>query len=250
MSVDFLLAADAAIVLDYKGANQAVVKGINSMPLPGMSRETITVDEFRNDFARKFAGGGQYSDLSFAGNFVLGDTLGQDKLKQHFINRTKLTGTDLVCFIDYAHFFTTDIANDASSFIQVSGIDASPAGKNDTFALSGTLLPGGRLAIYAGHCYDSDEHIGSIESKYLMDPTDLTFVDGVASNDTITRASGSFVDAGFVAGQTLLIIGSTSNDEVATTIKTVEALTLTLNSAGELTDEEGVAGTELHGGSI
>jgi hypothetical protein len=199
MSVDFLLAADAAIVLDYKGANQAVVKGINSMPLPGMSRETITVDEFRNDFARKFA---------------------------------------------------TDIANDASSFIQVSGIDASPAGKNDTFAMSGTLLPGGRLAIYAGHCYDSDDHIGSIESKYLMDPTDLTFVDGVASNDTITRASGSFVDAGFVAGQTLLIIGSTSNDAVATTIKTVEALTLTLNSVGELTDEAGVAGTELHGGSL
>lgn len=236
-ALEYMVGADCAIVLDYNEATHAVVKGMGKLSAPGMSRQVITIDEFRNEFARKFSGGGEYNDLSFGGNLVVGDHTGQNRLKTFAANRTKLVGRDMFCFLDYNHFFTTDLANDPSSSMQIADFASGEVGKNDAFPISGKILPNGRLAIYTAHMTEGET------------PT-LAFVDGATVADTITDSASGFVTAGFVAGQTLLILDSTSNDTIATTITTVAAGTLTLACTGELTSEAGVADMELHGGGL
>ena len=236
-ALDYMIGADAAIILDYNRASHAVVKGMSKQSAPGLSRTIITIDEFRNEFARKFSGGGQYNDLSFGGNLVIGDHDGQSKLRQAALNRTKLVGRDMLCFLDYDHFYTTDLANDPSSSMQIADISSGEVGKNDAYPITGKIVPNGRLAIYSAHMVET------------ATPT-LAFVQGSGSADTITDSASGFVTAGFVEGMTLLIFDSTSNDSVATTITAVAAGTLTLASEGELTSEAGVEGMEIHGGSI
>jgi len=57
-----------------------------------------------------------------------------------------------------------------------------------------------------------------------------------ATNDTITDSNSGFVDSGFVAGDSVIISGSTSNDGTYK-ILTVAAGTLTLDFSGRLTTE-------------
>lgn len=237
-AIEYLIGADAAIVLDYGLSTQAVVKGLNKLGAPGLSRNIITIDEFRNEFARKFAGGGQYNDLGFGGNLVVGDHAGQNRLKTFAHDKTKLTGRDMLCFLDLNHFFTTDLANDSSSSMQIADIASGEVGKNDAFPISGKIIPNGRLALYTAHLIED------------ATPT-LAFVRGTSpTKDTITDSSNRFVTSGFVAGMTLLIFDSTTNDTIATTITTVAAGTLTLACSATLTAEAGVEGTELHGGGL
>lgn len=236
-ALDYLVGSDCAIVIDYNRAAHAVVKGTGKMSAPGISREIITINEHRNEFARKFSGGGSYNDLSFGGNLVVGDHPGQNRIKTFCAERTKLVGRDMLFFLDLEHFFTTDLANDPSSSMQISEFASGEAGLNDAFPITGKVLPNGRLAIYTAH------HIeGAV-------PT-LAFVDGLTVADTITDSASGFVTAGFVAGQTLLIFDSTSNDAISTTITAVTAGELTLASIGLLTSEAGVEGMEIHGGGL
>ncbi|SDO95848.1 hypothetical protein [Desulforhopalus singaporensis] len=236
-ALDYLTAADAAIVLNYGKAEQAVVKGLNKLSPPGFERQVITLDEFRQAFDRKFLGSGAYNDISYAGWLIADDHDGQGALKQAALNGTKLVGRDLLGFLDYNHFFTTDLANDPSSSMQISGALSGEAGKNDAFPVSGKIVPNGRLAIYTAHMVES------------ATPT-LAFVDGAGSNDTITDSASGFITAGFVAGMTLLIFDSTSNDAVNTTITNVAAGVLTLACKSVVSSEAGIEGMEIHGGTI
>ena len=65
--------------------------------------------------------------------------------------------------------------------------------------------------------------------------TDIAFVDGGAGVDTITQASAVFLTEGFVAGKSITVTGSTSNN-VTKTIVSVTANTITL-AAGSLVEE-------------
>jgi hypothetical protein len=64
----------------------------------------------------------------------------------------------------------------------------------------------------------------------------LTYNNNGASPDTITRAAGSFVTNGFVAGQQITVSGTVSNNGTYT-LATVAALTLTLVPSDALTNE-------------
>lgn len=238
MSVNYMQAVDAAIVLDYKGENQAVVKGLNKLKPPGMTRQIVTVDEFRNEWARKFAGGGEFTDLTYGGNYVTGDTDGQDALKRHWVNKTRLTGTDIMFFLNMDDFIATDLANDPDSAIQIVEHDIGEADKNNVYSMNGKAVPNGRLATYIAHLIEGET------------PT-TAFVQGADGNpDTITDSGNGFVTAGFKAGMSLMIIGSTANDAINTLITEVAAGTLTLACSGEVTAGAGIKGQELHGGSI
>lgn len=235
MTVNYQQAVDAAIVLDYNGPDHAVVKGLNKLKPPGMTRDVVTVDEFRNEWARQFAGAGKYSDITYGGNFVTGDTLGQDKLKQHWYNKTKLTGTDILFFLNLTDFFATDLANDSEAGFQIVDHDCGEADKNAIYPFTGKAVPNGRMAIYTAHMTE--------------DATPTTaFVNGTPP--TITDSASGFVTAGFKAGMSLMIIGSTSNDAVHTTIASVAAGTLTLAATPAVTAEFGIEGMELHGGAL
>jgi hypothetical protein len=76
---------------------------------------------------------------------------------------------------------------------------------------------------------------------YLAD-TSIAFVEGGASEDTITDSNNGFVTAGFQAGDTIIVSGSGSNDGTYT-IKEVAAGTLTLYPDDDLADE--VAGASV-----
>ena len=75
----------------------------------------------------------------------------------------------------------------------------------------------------------------AVYQKEELDPATLTqttiaFVDGGASEDTITDSSSNFVEEGFVAGDSITIAGSTSNDGTYTII-TVVAGTINVATA-------------------
>lgn len=234
MAVTYMLAADAAMVLDYKGSNEAVVKGLNKLSLPGASREVITVDEFRNEFARQFTAAGKYNDITFGGQFTVGDTKGQDALRDGWLTRKKYIGTELMCFLNQDDFYTTDLANDPESGIQVAEVSSGETDKNGIFQLTGKLVPNGRLAIYSAHLIED------------ASPT-LAFV--TSGGAKITDSGNRLVTSGFKEGMTLLIVGSTSNDGVAALIGTVTAGEMALTvKVGTLSAETGAANMELHGG--
>ena len=67
----------------------------------------------------------------------------------------------------------------------------------------------------------------------------LTFVEGGGSADTITRPAGSFVTDGFLAGDSIRVSGTASNDGLYT-LDTAVALTLTLVATDDLAAEVGV----------
>lgn len=235
MAITYMLAADAAIVMNYKGENQTVVSGLNKISLPGATREIVTVEEFRNEFARQFTSSGKYNDITFGGQFTVGDEHGQDALRDGWLARTKYTGTDLMCFLNNQDFFTTDLANDPESGLQVAEVGSGETDKNGIFPLSGKLVPNGRLAIYSAHFTDGET------------PTTAFTVSGTTG--TVTDTANGFVAAGFRACMTLMIIGSTSNDGVAGLITSVAVgqIDFTIVS-GTVTAEPGVDGMELHGG--
>lgn len=234
MSVTYMLAADAAIVLDYMGTNEAVVKGLNKLSLPGGVREVVTVDEFRNEWARQFTTSGKYNDITFGGQFTVGDTKGQDALRDGWLTRKKYVGTELMCFLNQDDFFTTDLANDPESGLQVAEVSSGETDKNGIFPLNGRLVPNGRLAIYTAH---------------LIEDASPTLAFTTSGSSKVTDSGNRFVTAGFIAGMTLLISGSTSNDGVAALITSVSAGELVLDvKVGTLTAESGAANMELHGG--
>lgn len=233
-SVTYMLAADAAIVLDYRGAKEAVVKGLNKLSLPGGIREVATVDEFRNQWARQFTTSGKYNDITFGGQFTVGDTNGQDALRDGWLTRKKYVGTQLMCFLNQTDFFTTDLANDPESGLQIAEVSSGETDKNGIFPLNGKIVPNGRLAIYTAHLMEDDT------------PT-LAFV--TAGGTKITDSGNRFVTSWFKAGMTLLIVGSTSNNGVAALITDVAAGELALSvKVGTLVAETGAANMELHGG--
>lgn len=234
MGVTYMLAADAAIVLNYGKSNQAVIKGLNKLSLPGASREIITVDEFRNEFARQFTGAGKYNDISFGGQFTVGDDEGQDALRDGWLTRKKYIGVDLLGFLNQQDFFTTDLANDPETGMQVAEMSSGETDKNGIFPLNGKLVPNGRLAIYSAHLTE--------------DATPTTAF--VTSGGTkVTDSTSRFVTAGFKAGMTLLVVGSTSNDGVAALITSVSAGEMVLSvKVGTLVAEAGIEAMELHGG--
>ena len=237
MAINYLLAADAAIVLDYRGTNQTVVSGINRLSLPGGTRQVVEMDEFRNEFARQFNGAGKYNDITFGGNYLTNDTLGQDVLRAAWMSNRRFIGTELMCFLNYDDFFTTDLANDPATAMQVNSVGSGEAGKNDAFKLDGKFLPNGRLAIYSSHLIAPEG-----EATIQLDAT---------GTPKIVHTGDGFVDAGFVVGQTIMIIGSANNDGVAALATSVTAGEIELDvKVGTLVTEAATNNIEIHGGGF
>lgn len=227
--ISYELGADMALVLKVGTADQAVVKGLNSMGLPGLERSVIEVEEFRNDFARQFAGGGKFGTLTFGGNLVLGDTKGQDQLKSYLNLKTKFV--DGRAYLNLNDFMAPDIANDSISAWQVSKYSPGSADKNGVIPLDGEILMNGMVAIFTAH----------------MTATTIAFVD--SNPDTLTDTANGFLTAGFEAGQTLIVEDDGTN-EGQYLIDTVDAGTITLRATDSLTAVVAGSNVTLHGGKL
>lgn len=231
MPISYQLGVDSAIVLKYGDADQSVVKGLNRLGLPSLMREVIKVSEFRTDFAVEFTGEGSHGRITYGGNMVLGDTKGQDQLKQYLKNNTKFTDPRL--YLDLVNFIAPDLANDPDNAgFQVSKCEPGEGQKNGTYPYSGEMVVNGLYCYFTAHIEDG------------ATPT-MTFPIG---GTTITDSDSGFVTAGFEVGQTLIIEGSTSNDGQYL-ITAVAAGTITCADAS-FTVEAAIEGTALHGGKL
>ena len=231
-------AANVAVVLNYGAGTQAIVAGLNSLKLPGGQRNIIEVKQFR-ETSRQFAGQASRTNLEFGGSAVFNDP-GQQQLKTYFDANTKfgpvnhaggecriyLNGTSATLLS--SDFMAPDTANDSESVYQVTAYDFPSVDSEGIFPFTSGLSVGGRYAFFTVH----------------MTAATIAFV---ASSKTITDSGNGLVDAGFEAGQTLIVEGSTSNDGIYI-ISTVEAGVITLTSAATLVDEAAAAGRTLHGG--
>jgi len=235
---DFLTAEDMAIVVEFGSVDQAVVKGLDSIGLPALSREIATVKEFREAISRQFTTGGSLGNVNFSGTYVKNDTAGYNKLVEYYIANSKKT--DMRVYLNRNDFLCCDIYNDATSAMQVSELAKPDADSNGVIPMSGILVLNGRPITCFVHSslYDA------------VDGDDLTFVQGSGGPDTITSSAIDFVAKGFVAGQSLIIDGSTANDAVKTGIAIVDTNLLTLVSEGDIVDGAGLIGTKLHGGLL
>lgn len=231
MTINYQLAADAAIILKYGDSDQSVVKGLNTLKPYGFTRTIITVEEFRNAMGRQFAGGGAMSNIEYGGNYVTGDTLGQDQLKAYSLANTKFT--DCRVYLNTTDFFMPDVAADTLAAFQV--VDHSPgsADKNAIFSFSGALVCNGQ------------------PSTFHIHQTATTFAITAGTPDTITDSDDGFVTAGWVAGDTVILEDPTeAGDQLAMrTVATVAAGVLTLsNTASDLTAQAVGASLTIHGG--
>ena len=221
MAVNRQLGVNAAIVLKYGTADQATIKGLNQLTLPALTRTKVKSEEFGVDFAVNDVGGGEHGDISYAGNMVLGDTKGQDQLKAYLIANTKFTDARIYIDTVAGHFLAADTAKDTQAGFQVIAHTPGQASKSGTFPFSGSWSVNGLYAYFTVHRTD----VASPKLAFVASATPETV------GATITDADSGFVNDGFVAGQTLIIEGSTSNDGVYL-IKTVAAGTITLDIAG------------------
>jgi len=231
MTVNYQLAADAALILKYGDADQSVVKGLNTLKPYGFTRSIITVEEFRNEMSRQFAGGGTMSNIEYGGSYVTGDTLGQDQLKAYALANTKFT--DCRVYLNSADFFMPDTAADSLAAFQV--VDHSPgsADKNGVFPFSGALAMNGQPSTFHIHV------------------TSATNVIVAGTPDTITNVDAAFVTDGWAAGDTIILedVTEAADDLAMRTVATVVAGTLTLSNAAEdLTGQLTGTSCTLHGG--
>lgn len=229
MAISYEVGADMAIVLRVGSLDESVVKGLNSIGLPGLERTVIEVEEFRNEFSRQFAGGGKTGTLTFAGNYVLGDTNGQDKIREYLISREKFT--DAWVYLNTLDFIAPDLAADPISGWQVTKYTPGQADKNAVIPIDGELVLNGMFATYTAH-YEHD---------------DVSFAD--SNPDTITDASGHFVSDGFEAGMSIIVVGSASNDGHYT-IASLTDTVLTLSTTDSLIVEAMGADVAIHGGRM
>ena len=228
--MDYQLGADAAIVLQYGTTDQSVVSGLNSLGLPEMMRTKIKVEEFRKDFSISFTGGGEYGALTFGGNMVFGDTLGQDKLKSYFKANTKFTTARV--YMDLENFLAPDLANDSASGFQVASYKPGKVDRNKVIPFDGELVLNGDVAYFTSHIANS---------------AGITF--STADNSINDSASG-FLTAGFKAGQTIIIEGSTSTNNGQCIADSVVAGKIIVTAASKTIVTETGAKISLHGGQI
>jgi len=235
MTISYQMAADMALILKYGDADQSVVAGLNKIKIPGIERSIIEVQEFRNAFSRQFAGGGKQGSFTYGGNYVLGDTKGQDQLKSYLKDNTKFT--DARIYLNYetsnldSDFIIPDTEQDSVSAFQVVKHLPGDADINGVIPFSGEIVLNGQPATMVAH----------------ITGTGIALVSG--SPDTITDTGSGFVTAGFEAGQTLCIEGSAADDGLYT-IASVAAGTITLSAAASMTGEAAGSSITLHGGVL
>lgn len=239
MALSYQEAANAAVVLKYGTDDQAIVAGLNTIKLPGATRQIIEVKEFRQT-SRQFAGSASRTNLEFGGNAVFSDD-GQKLLKTYFDANTKfgpvgnangecrvyLNGTSSTLLS--SDFIGLDTYNDSESIMQVGAYDFPSTDVDGMFPFSTSLTVGGQYAIYTAH----------------ITGTTIAIVDGEPS--TITDSGNGFLDAGFEDGMTIIIENSTADDGIYK-IATAVAGTLTLTTGIEFTGETASESITIHGG--
>ena len=223
---NYVSGANSKIVLNTNETTVATIRGLNSMTPPlGFSRKSVEVEEFGRDISTKVATGAAYDDLTFAGSFVVGDTNGQDLLRQYATANTPIT--NIRFHLDATNFCALDLANDPSGCYQVTKFSPGTGSKSGVYPLSLTMSVGGKSILYSKH---------------------VTGATLAVTTSTITDSASGFVTAGFAVGDVILIDGSVANKAKTGIVTIVVAGTLTFAAATWVADASPGAGCAVHGG--
>ena len=213
------------------------IKGLNSLTIPGIERNTTDVEEFGQDFDFTVPTSAKWTEGALGGNYVQNDPTGQDVLRAKLFANEGLDNLRL--YENDADFWAPDLASDSSSVIFVKSVAGTEISKSGVIPYNAGLLVQGLLARF-------DAHISG---------DTLAFVAGTGSGDTITDSNDGFITAGFAVGDTIIIEGSSSNDGVTSAkITAVAAGSITLSTDNSedsmVTEEAALTTTTIHGGQL
>lgn len=237
-------AANVAIVLNYGDGDQAIISSVFNWKPSGFTRNRLNVETFRED-PRQLVGGKVPSDSTFSAYTIFGDA-GQKILKDYANNKTAFgpvghanghcrfyynlpVDTETASLLS-ENFRTLDTANDSIGVYRFTDWDPQAVDPNGVFQFNSGIAVGGREADFYVHYTAST--IAAVDS----DP------------DTITDSASGFVTAGFEAGMTIIVEGSTNFDGIYGPLASVAAGTMTLPSGDELTAEAASESITIHGG--
>lgn len=180
-----LTGANFRVVIHPGTSNQTDLPGVNSLKLPGMTREAVTVDDFSRDFATTIAGGGSYTPITWAANYLVGNAV-HNYLTANLRNNTEFS--DIWIYVDdrpeSERFWALDLASDPCATMQVSSFDPQEATKNAVLSVQGSFTVNGDGRIY-------DKH------------TD-TLIYEVAAG-VLTAVDGQFIAKGFTEGMSIIM---------------------------------------------
>lgn len=217
LRAEFQSADQAALVLNAFTDSPDAVGGLNSLTLPAETRDIQSYQVFGVDFETQEAGGGKRSALAASGYLLVGDKDGQAVLEKAKVDKTKLKDVRAYLNTMNMHFVALDQAGDPGAFFQVT--KAGPDGAADvtgSFKYSLEMPCGGAIKTFAYH----------------VTADDIAFV---ASGSKLTSTATDFVEAGFIAGATLIIDFGSTNAGYAT-ISTVSANELVIGPITKVTN--------------
>jgi hypothetical protein len=229
----FLLAENAAVVIDPATASQLRIRGLQGMGLClGFKMETITVKEMGRRVSLVVPTGGTYEETSVNYNFIPGDA-SLELFRSAALNSTPLTAVRL--YSKYGGDFSApDIISDSASCLYVGSMgDPKTDSPNGLFTGSLSYMPGGPFALFVAHKK-------GIELSYT------------AASRTLASSAADFVTKGFEAGDTLILDYADGNDPLYLQAESVAAGAIVFTAGvGDValldSDFVGGATTELHG---
>lgn len=121
---DYKLGAKAKVMI-----GSSIIKGLNKIAIPGIVRATVKIEEFNQDIDFELPTSASWEKGSIEGNYVPGDTAGQEALRAKLLANEGIS--DIKLYEDATSYWAPDTATDANSKIyvtQVSSLDVNKSG--------------------------------------------------------------------------------------------------------------------------
>lgn len=231
--VNFVMAQNAAVVLNPATDDEALVRGLQGMGLClGFSMETQTVAEMGRRIAMVIPSGGTYEETSVNYNFIPGDST-LETFRDAAINSTKISAIRLYVK-QGCDFSAPDLISDPACGLYVGSMsDPAVDSPNGIFTGSLSYMPGGAFVLFIAH------KVG----------TALTYT---AATRTLANSDNDFVTQGFEVGDTLILDYADSNDPLYLKAASVSAGAIVFaEETGDIatlsSDFSGISTTALHG---
>lgn len=231
---NFVVGQASKLVLKAGKAEEASVRGLNSLTLPlGWSATTLDIAEFGVPIDIKVTTGLAYDNVTCSGNFTIKDAT-QALLRQYAMNSTQIQ--DMRFYLDNCTFAALDLVSNSGGYYQVGTMSSPQGEKAGVYSFSLEVAPSGQSTLF-------ENHNGG---------TDLSFVADSGSGATCTDSNSGFVDAGFAVDQICYIDYLDGLDPLCVKIEAVSAGQLTFyQNVGDdqsITTAAGIATTKISSG--
>lgn len=232
MAGNYVVGQTSKVVIFAGTANEAIIKGLNSMAPPmGWEAQFTTISEFGVPVDVSVASGLSYASVSCSGNFTVKDPT-QALIRSWSLNATQIQ--HLRFYMDTCHFVALDLINNPDGYYQIGSVAAPSGEKSGVYSFSFDVSPAGPSTLFENH----------------IAGTTLAFTAG--ATPTVTDSGSGFVDAGFKVGQVAVVDRLGAADPLYLEISIVTAGSMTFAAKGDaalVTTTAGEATTTIHSGA-